>query len=123
MDVLNSHVGISTILPPAEESHLPSTERFAGIGNSADISEIAAYKHDIAPNGFARTVAEAFCPTVPSDEILKPAIFAQTLESLESKLQAETSHPEVRRFLREDLLPLKENRLLLNAYLGLMVEG
>ena len=42
------------------------------------------------------------------------------------KLHRKNAHvkdADVRRFLREDLSPLMENRELLKAYLGMMVEG
>lgn len=124
IDVLNSQVGISTVLPPVAKEHLPSTERFAGIVSSQEFSELAAYKQEISPNGVAQNLAAAFYPSVPSDEALKPEVFNQTLNSLESKLQEHsTQNAAVRRFLREDLQPLQENRSLLQLYLGLMVEG
>lgn len=123
VDLLNPHVGIQTVLPQADAAHLPDIQRFAGVDNAPELSSIAAYKEAVGKNGFERSAVNAFTPQVSSDELLRPAVFNRHLNELEHKLQEFSADRDVRRFLREDLTPLRENRELLQAFLGMMVEG
>lgn len=122
VDLLNSNLGISSVLPQAENVHLPSADDYGSIGSSESLTEVAAYKLSVAPNGFARETAAPFSPRIASDELLRPAVFNNSLNSAMEKLS--TIHDaDVRRFVREDLQPLAENRELLQAYLNMMVGG
>ncbi len=123
IDILNSSIGIGQVLPQAGSEHLPDIERFSSVGSAADLSAVAAYKAAMGKNGFARTALSAFIPQVSSDELLKPAVFNRHLQSAEEKLAAFSQDRSVRAFVHKDLQPLRENRELLQAFLGMMVEG
>lgn len=120
VDLLNPNLGISTLLPEAPLEHLPETDDFVAVGRSSDLSALQEYKHSLAGHGFERSVSQSFIPKVASDELLRPAVFNNLLQSAAEKLSA-SEDPQLRRFVRDDLAPLEQNRELLQAYLGLMM--
>ncbi len=122
VELLSTKLGISDILPQAQSVHLPGAEAFNQAGRAESLTEAAAYQEALAADGFSRAVAFAFQPKVSSDELLSPGVFNNLLLRAAEKLSS-IKDADVRRFLREDLQPLAENRQLLQAYLGMMVEG
>lgn len=122
VDLLNPNLGISTLLPEAPLDHLPETDDYNSVGRNADLSALQEYKLSLSGHGFERSISQSFIPKVASDELLRPAVFNNLLHSAASKLAA-SDDPKLRRFAREDLAPLEQNKELLQAYLGLMMEA
>ncbi|MBO8416310.1 MAG: hypothetical protein IAB19_08030 [Proteobacteria bacterium] len=122
VDLLNPNLGISTLLPEAPLHHLPETDDYSSVGRNLDLSALQEYKLSLSGHGFERTISQSFIPKVASDELLRPAVFNNLLQSAAGKLAA-SDDPKLRRFVREDLAPLEQNKELLQAYLGLMMEA
>lgn len=123
IDVLNSRVGIADVLPAASNDHLPTVDDFNSVGQAQSLSEVASYKSALESNGFSLQFASIMKPVINSEDILRPARFNNLLNSAQEKLSQIDNDANLRRFVREDLAPLAQNRELLNAYLGMMVGG
>ena len=123
IDVLNSKVGIADVLPAASNEHLPTVDDFNSVGQSQSLSEVTAYKSALESNGFNIQLASTMRPVINSEDIVRPTRFNNLLNSAQEKLSQVENDANLRRFVREDLAPLAQNRELLNAYLGMMVGG
>ncbi len=122
VEIFNPNVGISSVLPGISTEHLPNADDFNTIGQQANLGEVQSYKQALNANSFNTNIVSNFTPEIVSDDLLRPATFNNLLNSSMSKL-AEIKDADVRDFLQQDLKPLSDNRELLNAYLGMMVEG
>ena len=74
------------------------------------------------PANAARMVEEALCPDVGDGRLLQPEAFAANLQNVHHLLQDATD-PDVRAFVRKDLLPMLDDAALLRTYVGLMING
>ena len=123
VDVLNPNLGISTVLPQAAMEHLPSVDNFNTVGHANSVADTENFKASISANALDAQLSAAFTPVLSSDELLQPAKLNSSIHAAFEKLSQIRDDADVRRFVRDDLTPLMENRELLEAYMNLMVEG
>lgn len=123
-DILNPNIGISTVLPAQQEEHLPEIGNFnTVVGNVSSLATVANFKAALIRDSFEQEIANTFIPALGSDELLQPAKLNANLSSVFTKLSAMKDDADIRRFVREDLTPLMENKELLQAYTNMMVGG
>lgn len=123
-DILNPHLGISSVLPALRQEHLPEVDDFnTVVGNVSSLATVANFKAALSRDSFEKGIANSFIPVVGADELLQPAKLNANLQSVFTKLSAMHDDADIRRFVREDLTPLMENKELLQAYTNLMVGG
>lgn len=118
-DLLDLRLGIGSVLPAAGDEHLPALNDFNTVSTDVSLSEVQTFFQNVAPDGFERSVSAPFVPTVPAEELLRPAVFSGLLHSAAEKLSTQ-QEPAVQAFVKQDLQPLLENTQLLEAYVGLM---
>ena len=111
VNILNSNIGLGSVMNLPESEHLPQVEQIV-VQNETEVKLDELYKG----NSFSAIALQGL------DDILQPANLNRSLNSIFERMQG-IKDADVRRFLREDLSPLMENRELLKAYLGMMVEG
>ena len=75
-----------------------------------------------APGGARHLVEMALCPDVGDGSLLNPRRFQRALESVIDDTEDETD-PDIRAMIDRELVPLRQNKALLNAYIGLMIGG
>lgn len=123
-DILNPNIGISTVLPAKLEEHLPEVDNFnTVVGNINSLATIANFKASLSRDSFEQEIANTFIPALGFDELLQPAKLNANISSVFTKLAAMNDDANIRRFVREDLTPLMENKELLQAYTNMMVGG
>ena len=116
-DILNPKLGVGTLMPSAQDVHLPEIKEIAS-QKPSEVKLDELYTKN-APH---QAVVNAFEPQVSTDEILRPAVFNRCLNSAIERLST-IKDSDVRAFVESDLKALDENRDLLRTYLGLMVGG
>ena len=117
VNLLNSNIGLGSVMNLPESEHLPQVEQIV-VQNETEVKLDELYKG----NSFSAIALQGLEPKLSSNDILQPANLNRSLNSIFERMQG-IKDADVRRFLREDLSPLMENRELLKAYLGMMVEG
>jgi type III secretion protein X len=119
VNLLDPNFGIQNILPPPdnEETRLPGSLPLPQTATSetglAELFRLST-SHSL--------ILGSLQPQVPDEELLRPDVLNRNLESAFEALTG-VRHPDVRRFVRDDLGPLLEDRQLFQAYAGLMVGG
>ena len=68
------------------------------------------------------TILSGLQPKLDDESLLRPDVLRRNLEAGLEKLQT-NRRPEARRFVRDDLAPLLEDRELLRGYVNLMMGG
>ncbi len=117
INLLDSNLGIQNILDFNTEAELPKARSLA----SSALKE-AGLEDLYAPQNYAQVIEEALCPQTGDGDMLRPEIFSKNLSACAEKMQASTDKT-VLDALHSDLLPLAENKELLQAYSGLMIGG
>lgn len=120
IDLLNQNVGIGTVLPSYTDQHLPSVDNFATVVKGENVS--AASLNDFKPASLQTQATAAFEPKVGSDDFLKESSINAKLSSISDKFSS-IKDADVRRFVREDLEPLLENKALFLSYCTMKVGG
>ena len=67
-------------------------------------------------------VEQALCPDAGDGDILRPEVFSGNLAGCLEALK-DSDDPAVRALADGELVPLLQNKELLNAYMGLMIGG
>ncbi len=118
VNLLDPHLGVQNVLPPqAEGVRLPRPRALA----QAEAAETGLAELYRLPT-CRHLVLAGLKPRVPDEELLRPDLLNRHLESALAALRG-SRHPDVRRFVHDDLGPLLEDHQLLAAYTGLMVGG
>ena len=119
INLLDPSLGIQTVMesPVSEQNGIPMARQLA-----ANVLREAGLEELYAPNNAAYLVEQALCPDVGDGDLLRPDVFSSNLGSCVETLKT-IDDPNVRRTIREDLVPLLENTELLKAYTGLMIGG
>lgn len=115
--ILNSNAGIQDILDMQGNDALPEARQIA-----ASVLRDASFEDVYTAKNYTALVENLLCPEVGDGEILRPDIFAYTLETCAETLKSSTDK-DVQAFLQNDLYPLMENKDLLRVYTGLMIGG
>ncbi len=118
INLLDPHLGVQNILAPqAEGVRLPHPRALAQTEAAetglAELYRLPTCRHLILAH---------LRPRVPDEELLRPDLLHRNLEGALEALRG-ARHPDVRRFVRDDLGPLLEDHQLLSAYTGLMLGG
>lgn len=120
-NILDATIGIQTVMDTPVSYSLPHARPLAqNTPRDAGLEEL------YAPVNLRSHMENLLCPSVGDGECLRPEIFFPQLTSCVEALK-EIKHddmPEnVRDLLETELVPLLENRQLLQSYLGLMIGG
>ena len=117
VDLLAPSLGIQDVMEMASPSQLPRARELAASAlNEAGLEEL------FAPGNMRQVVELALCPDVGDGEMLNPQRFQETISAVVRDLSGDGDEA-VRAMLSSELVPLQQNRALLDAYLGLMVGG
>lgn len=117
-NIMDPSLGVQGVLEPAAGlAHLPQAKPLA---------TDAVLKTGLADlyraTSFQSHILSSLQPRVNDEAQLRPAVLGKNLQESLSRLSG--SHdPQVRRFVRDDLAPLMENKQLLNEYINMLVSG
>lgn len=115
--LLTPSLGIADLLPMRDTVSLPEIKDLAT--NSLQSSSLEQLYRSVN----ARSAEEALlCPELGDGAVVTPEIFDEDLRALVKKLE-KSRNPKVRALLRDEILPLMENNMLLSAYRNLMLGG
>ena len=117
INLLDSSLGIQNIMDAGGGLSLPKAENLA-----ASVLYEAGLEDLYAPQNYAQIIEEKLSPSTGDGQLLRPAVFTRTLGQCIGKMQ-ESENAFVRQTVQEELLPLQENKALLQAYCGLMIGG
>ena len=114
INLLNNHIGVSSVLPSANDAHLPELKELS-------TAKTGTVKLDDLYRGesFNEGIDTSLIPKVGHEELLQPKNFNSAIKRAYEKMST-VKDSDVRHFVREDMQPLMDNRELLNAYLGMM---
>ena len=116
--IFDTSMGIQSILlNEQDDTSMPTAKQLA-----ANVMADVGLEELYLPNNAARMIEAALCPEVGDGRILRPDVFTANLQSSLTTLQ-ESRNAEVRAFVRNDLMPMLDDNVLLQAYAGLMVGG
>ena len=117
IDLLSPSFGIQDVLEMPDFGQLPKARELAANAlNSAGIEELY-------PLGNARQLIEqALCPDVGDGSLLNSQRFQETIDSVITGTD-EGDDPSLVAMVKKELIPLRQNKELLQAYLGLMIGG
>lgn len=120
-NILDATIGIQTVMDTPVAYGLPHARPLAqNTPRDAGLEEL------YAPVNLRTHMENLLCPGVGDGECLRPEIFFPRLAACVEELRALPAHelPETaRELLENELVPLLENRQLLQSYLGLMIGG
>ncbi len=117
VDLLSPSLGIQDIMDMPSSEQLPRARELAFTAlNEAGLDEL------FAPGNTRQMVELALCPDVGDGEMLSPQRFRDTIDSVVSCASG-SKDAAVRAMVDGELVPLQQNRALLDAYLGLMIGG
>ncbi|MGN0915852.1 MAG: hypothetical protein ACI4NE_05820 [Succinivibrio sp.] len=114
VNLLNSHIGVSSVLPSATDAHLPEIKELS-TAKTGDVRLEDLYRGESISN----SVDTSLIPKVGHEELLQPKHLNSALQRAFEKMST-VKDVDVRHFVRDDMQSLMDNRELLNAYLGLM---
>lgn len=117
VNLLDSSLGIQNIMDTGTAGALPKAENLA-----ASVLYEAGLEDLYAPKNYAQIIEESLSPSTGDGQLLRPAVFSRNLDQCIGKMQA-SSDEFVRRTVSAELVPLQENKALLQAYCGLMIGG
>lgn len=120
VDLLNQNIGIGSVLPSYSDNHLPSVDDFSTVTKNEDVESLL--KDNFSTQNTRQFVMKFFEPEVSSDEFLKESSISANLSSALDKLST-IKDTDIRRFVREDLEPLLENKALFHSYCTMMIGG
>lgn len=114
INLLNNHIGVSSVLPSANDAHLPELKELS-------TAKTGTVKLDDLYRGesFNKGIDTSLIPKVGHEELLQPKNFNSAIKRAYEKMST-VKDSDVRHFVREDMQPLMDNCELLNAYLGMM---
>ena len=119
IDVFDPSLGIQTVMdsPEIVGQHMPQARPLA-----SNMLFQAGLEELYRPSNTRSLVEEALCPDVGDGEILRPDVFSANLgRCLE---ECETSgNSALTELAEKELRPLLENKMLLRAYVNLMMGG
>ena len=110
-------IGIQSVLAPSTKSVLPQAQELA-----ANVLNIGGLEQLYHGENIAHTTMNFLCPQVGDGHIVQPEFFSSTLKECADDFAAATE-PAVQALVEQELQPLLENKALLQAYVGLMVQG
>ncbi len=117
IDLLSPSFGIQDVIEMSDFGQLPRARELAA--NALN----AAGLEDLYPQGNARQLIEqALCPNVGDGSLLNSQRFQSILDSIIAEAD-EGDDPALVAMVRQELIPLRQNKELLQAYLGLMIGG
>lgn len=122
ISILNAHEGIAQVLTPKTNEHLPDLEGFTSIAGGQALHEVESYKAKLAPDAMRLNLSQNFAPHLSFNEQLQDSNLSRALYESAVVLEKVRS-PEVRDFVNQDLVPLVENKQLLQAFQSMMVQG
>ena len=116
--LLDPNLGLSGFIDRAGEAErLPQPRPlYTGAAPGTGLADL------FKPANFQSLVLAGLAPRVGDESLLRPDILRRNLEAGLERLK-KSRRPEVRRFVREDLAPLFEDRELLQSYVNLMMGG
>lgn len=122
INILSAHEGISQVLSPQTNEHLPDLEGFTSIAGSHTLHEVENYKAQLASDAMRLSLSQNFAPHLSFNEQLQDSNLSRSLYESAVVLEKVRS-PEIRDFVNQDLVPLVENKQLLQAFQSMMVQG
>lgn len=118
INLLDLNLGIQNVMD-SPGRHLPC--RGPATGRPPQLSE-AGLDEMYAPSNAGRIMEDALRPEVGDGTLLEPGVFSANLARCADKLR-ERGDAAAEELVREELLPLLENKKMLSAYIGLMIGG
>lgn len=120
-NILDATIGIQTVMDTPVSYGLPHARPLAqNTPRDAGLEEL------YAPINLRSHMENLLSPGVGDGECLRPEIFFPQLVSCVESLRTMQAHDmpdEIHALLKNELIPLLENRQLLQSYLGLMIGG
>lgn len=118
INLLDLNLGIQNVMDsPGRASSLPRARQLAATALSeAGLDEM------YAPSNAGRIMEDALRPEVGDGTLLEPGVFSANLARCADKLR-KRGDAAAEELVREELLPLLENKKMLSAYIGLMIGG
>ncbi len=117
IDLLSPSFGIQDIMQMPDFGPLPKARELAvNALNEAGIEEL------YAPGNARQLIEYALCPDVGDGTLLNPQRFQNVIDSIIAETN-EGDDPALVSMVRNELIPLRQNKELLQAYLGLMIGG
>lgn len=115
--LLNPQLGIQDLLQMPEPSRLPQARDLpSSVLNRSGLEGL--YGADNARSG----AESLLCPDVGDGSIVSPEVYEAQIAAVLAKLQ-QSENPKIRAMLENEILPLMQNGMLLQAYRGLMLGG
>ncbi|MBQ7606456.1 MAG: type III secretion protein [Desulfovibrionaceae bacterium] len=117
INIFDKQLGIQDILAPQSSETMPLARPLPQTSlREAGIDELFASVTTDA------LIERSLVPATGDGTILTPSVFSDSLaNSLE--LLKDNKNPDIRSFVRGELMPLLDNRDLMQAYIGLLVGG
>ncbi len=117
INLLAPSLGIQDVMEMTSPTQLPRARELAANAlNEAGLEEL------FAPGNMHQIVELALCPDVGDGEMLNPQRFQDSIDAVVRDLSG-FEDETVRAMVNSELVPLQQNKALLNAYLGLMIGG
>ena len=119
IDVFNPSLGIQTVMdmPEVAGQHMPQARPLA-----SNMLFQAGLEELYRPSNARSLVETALCPEVGDGEMLRPDVFSANLGGCLEKCEA-SGNPALVELAEKELRPLLENKMLLRAYVNLMMGG
>ena len=119
IDVFNPSLGIQTVMdmPEVAGQHMPQARPLA-----SNMLFQAGLEELYRPSNARSLVETALCPEVGDGELLRPDIFSANLGECLEKCEV-SGNPALAELAKKELRPLLENKMLLRAYVNLMMGG
>ena len=119
IDVFNPSLGIQTLMdtPEMTGQHMPQARPLA-----SNMLFQAGLEELYRPSNARSLVEEALCPEVGDGEILCPDVFSDNLGGCLEECET-SENPILTELAEKELRPLLENKMLLRAYVNLMMGG
>ncbi|MBP3731137.1 MAG: type III secretion protein [Mailhella sp.] len=117
IDLLSPSFGIQEIMDMPDLGQLPGARELASSAlNEAGLEEL------FSQGNTRQKVELALCPDVGDGSILNPQRFQGVLDSIVADA-GKNDDPALVFAVEKELIPLQQNKALLQAYLGLMIGG
>jgi hypothetical protein len=117
-NLLDPSIGVQGVLAPAIQSaRLPQAQALA-----TDAATESGLADLYRSTNLQSRILSGLQPQVGDEALLRPDVMGRNLQASLERL-ADSRDPHVRRFVREDLKPLLENKQLLGEYINMLVSG
>ncbi|MDD2966850.1 MAG: type III secretion protein [Desulfovibrionaceae bacterium] len=110
-------VGIQSVIASPVATPLPNAQPLAAtVVNTGGLEQL------YQGGNIADITMNFLCPQVGDGHMVQPEVFFGTMQECAQQL-AHSTEPALQALVEQELQPLLENKALLQAYVGLMIQG